>query len=66
MKQPNQEELRASGILERGQAGAPFTPWHGSNGLRHVALGTWWERVLAVAGLAFVLITMVNIVLRSL
>ncbi|MGD0433217.1 MAG: hypothetical protein ABSA58_19215 [Acetobacteraceae bacterium] len=55
-----------SGTLERRQAGAPFTPWHGSNGLRHVALGTWWERVLSVVGLAFVLITVVNIVLRGL
>jgi hypothetical protein len=66
MKEPNQEELRVSGTLERRQAGAPFTPWHGSNGLRHVALGTWWERVLSVVGLAFVLITVVNIILRGL
>jgi hypothetical protein len=66
MRTPNREELHASSILERGQGGASFAPWHGSNGLRHASLGTWWERVLAILGLAFVLITLINISLQHL
>ncbi len=66
MKEPNQEELRASGILERGQGAACFAPFRGSDYLRHATLGSWWERILAILGLAFAAITLVNIVLRNL
>jgi hypothetical protein len=66
MKEPNQEEIRASSALDRGQGGTSFSPYTGSDYLRHASLGTWWERILGVLGLAFVLITLINIVLRNL
>ena len=66
MNEPNQEELRASGAMDRGQGGESFTPYTGSHYVRHATLGTWWERVLAIIGLGFVVVTLVNIVLRNL
>lgn len=66
MKEANQEELRASAALERGQGGASFAPWQGTHRLRHATLGSWWERILAVLSLVFVLVTLANIILRNL
>jgi hypothetical protein len=66
MREHNQEEQRASTALDRGQGGTPFTAYSGSDYLRHAQLGSWWERILAVLGLAFVLVTLVNIILRNL
>jgi hypothetical protein len=66
MAEPNQEELRTSSTFERGQGGARFTLFTGTHTIRHANLGSWWERVLAILGLAFVLITLTNIILRNL
>ena len=66
MKEPNQEELRTSSTLERGQGGTRFTLFTGTHTIRHASLGTWWERVLGILGLAFVLVTLTNIILRNL
>ena len=66
MKEPNQEELRASDRLDRGQGGERFTPYSGSHYLRHARIGSWWELVLGILSLAFVLITLANLVIRNL
>ena len=66
MSEPNQEELRASGAIDRGQGGQSFTPYSGSHYLRHATLGSWWERVLGILGLIFVVTTLTNIILRNL
>jgi hypothetical protein len=66
MREPNQEELRVSSALDRGQGGESFTPYTGSDYLRHASLGTWWERILGILGLVFVLVTLTNIILRNL
>ena len=39
--------------FDRGQGGVPFNPYSGSHYLRHARLGSWWERILALLGLAF-------------
>ena len=66
MREPNQEELRASGALDRGQGGASFTPFMGSHYLRHAQIGTWWELVPGILSLVFVLAALTNLVLRNL
>jgi hypothetical protein len=66
MREPNQEELRASGTIDRGQGGEGFTSYSGSHYLRHARLGSWWERILGILGLVFVLVTLTNIILRNL
>ena len=66
MGEPNQEELRASGAVDRGQGGDAFVPYAGSHYLRHARLGSWWERILGLLGLAFVLVTILNIIRRNL
>jgi hypothetical protein len=66
MRNTNLEEYRASGTLQDIQAGAPFNAFNRGAYIRHAQLGTWWERVLAVLSLAFVVVTVINIVLRSL
>jgi hypothetical protein len=66
MKHTNLEEYRASGTLQDIQAGAPFNAFNRGAYIRHAQLGTWWERALAILSLAFVLVTLANIVLRKL
>lgn len=56
MREPNLEEFRASGALENQQAGAPLNAFNRAGWLRHAQLGTWWERVLAVAGLVILFV----------
>ena len=65
MKEPNQEELRTSGTLDRGQGGDTFMPFPGSHYLRHAGMGTWWERILGIVSLIFVLVALTNIVVRN-
>ena len=45
---------------------ADLHPYRGSDYLRHASLGSWWERILGILGLAFVLVTLTNIILRNL
>jgi hypothetical protein len=66
MKQPSQEESRAGAALDRGQGGARFLPFMGSDRLRHAQLGSWWERILAILALIFVVVTLGNIILGTL
>ena len=63
MGELNREAYRVSAKLDRGQGGAPFVP---SDRLRHAQLGSWWERFLAVPCLAFVAVTLANILIRNL
>ena len=65
MQEPNQEELRTGGTLDRGQGGESFNAFTGSHYLRHAQLGSWWELALGILSLAFVLISLVNLVLRN-
>ncbi|MEA2743240.1 MAG: hypothetical protein QOG25_1611, partial [Acetobacteraceae bacterium] len=48
------------------QAGAPFNAFNRGADIRHAQLGTWWERTLAILSLVFVVVTLANIVWRSL
>ncbi len=52
--------------LQDLQAGAPMNAFSRGARIRHVQLGTWWERILAVLSLAFVAVTLVNLLLRNL
>ena len=52
--------------MDRNQGGEGFTPYTGSHYLRHASLGSWWERILGILGLVFVVITLTNIILRNL
>ena len=65
MKNTTLEEYRTSGALQDIQAGAPFNPFNRGSYIRHTHLRPGWERVLAVLGLAFVLVTLVNLTVRS-
>jgi hypothetical protein len=65
MKTPNLEELRIGGALQDSQAGAPFNAFNRGTSLRHAQLGTWWERVLAVLSLIFVMATLIGLLIRS-
>jgi hypothetical protein len=65
MREPNQEELRMSATLERGQGGARFNLFTGTHAIRHAGIDTWWERVLAIVTLALVLIGLTNLILRN-
>jgi hypothetical protein len=66
MRKLNLEEVRFSGALQNLQAGAPLNAFDRGAKIRHAQLGSWWERVLAILSLAFVLTTLVNLVLRNL
>jgi hypothetical protein len=66
MKEPNQEELHLGGTLDRGQGGASFNPFTGSHYIRHASLGSWWERIFAILGLIFVVVALINILIRNL
>ena len=66
MRNTKLEEYRTSGALQDIQAGAPLNAFNRGSYIRHVQLGIWWERALAVVALAMVLVTLVNLALRSL
>jgi hypothetical protein len=66
VRQINLEEYRASGTLQDLQAGAPLNAFNRDSSIRHAQLGTWWERGLAVLSLAFALVTLTNLLRRSL
>jgi hypothetical protein len=66
MEEINLEELRYSGALQDLQAGAPLDAFNRSARIRHSQLTSWWERCLAVLSLAFIVVTLVNLVLRNL
>jgi hypothetical protein len=66
MKVPNLEELRTGDALQDRQAGAPLNAFNRSTRLRHAQLGTWWERVLAVLSLIFVIATLTGLMIRNL
>ena len=66
VKDINLEEIRYSNALQDLQAGAPMNAFNRGARIRHVQLGTWWERILAVLSLAFVAVTLVNLLLRNL
>jgi hypothetical protein len=66
MSKVNLEEYRTSGALQDTQAGAPFNAFNRGADIRHAQLGTWWERTLAILSLVFVVVTLANIVWRSL
>lgn len=66
MKTPNLDKLRTGDILQDSQAGGPLNAFDRGARLRHARLGTWWERVLAVLSLVFVVATAISLVLRSL
>ena len=65
MREPNLEELRTGDSLQDSQSGA-LNAFNRSPRLRHAQLGSWWERVLAVLSLIFVVVTVVNLVIRNL
>jgi len=65
MRAPNLEELRIADRLQDRQAGA-LNAFNRSTRLRHAQLGTWWERVLAVLSLIFVVSTLIGLVVRAL
>jgi hypothetical protein len=65
MKIPNLEELRAGDALQDRQAGVPLNAFNRSTRLRHAQLGPWWERVLAVLSLIFVVATLTGLVIRN-
>jgi hypothetical protein len=65
MKTPNLEELRIGGALQDNQAGVPFNAFNRGARIRHAQLGTWWERVLAVLSLIFVVATLIGLLVRS-
>jgi hypothetical protein len=67
MKEPNLEEIRASEALQDQQvrtlsANGFMPPMR----LRHAQLGTWWERILAVAGAALLVAALVDNLWRAL
>jgi hypothetical protein len=65
MRQPNLEELRLADRLQDQQAGG-LNAFNRSTRLRHSQLGTWWERVLAVLSLIFVVATAISLLVRAL
>jgi hypothetical protein len=65
MREPNLEELRIADTLQDNQSGA-LNAFNRSPRLRHAQLGSWWERVLAVLSLIFVVVTVFNLVIRNL
>jgi hypothetical protein len=67
MREPNIEELRASGALQDQQshtlsANGMMPPMR----MSHAQIGTWWERGLAVIGAALLLFALVNWIWRAL
>ena len=68
MREPNLEELRASGAPQEVQAGArpSLNAFNRGARMRHAQLGTWWEPILAVLGAAILLLVLVVNVWRSL
>lgn len=65
MRAPEPSDHKAYRELDDVQSGAPFNAFNRSNALRHPMLTTTWERILAVVALAFVAITLISLVLRS-
>ena len=65
MHEPNIEELRLADRLQDSQAGG-LNALNRTTRLRHAQLGTWWERVLAVLSLTFVVATAISLLLRAL
>jgi hypothetical protein len=65
MRQPNIEELRLADRLQDSQAGG-LNAFNRTTRLRHAQLGTWWERVLAVLSLIFVVATAISLLVRAL
>jgi hypothetical protein len=61
MREPNLEESRASYALQDVQAGArpALNAFDRGARLRHAQLGTWWERILAVLGVAILVLALV-------
>jgi len=51
MAKIHREDVQIGSTLDRGQGGAPFSPFSGSNYLRHAQITTVWERILAVVSL---------------
>jgi hypothetical protein len=61
MKAPNLERLRTGDP----RIGSGLNPFNRSTRSRNAELGTWWERVLAILSLIFVLSTLIGLLIRN-